>query len=76
MKETKHYCTPTRNIADHRTFGGLIYESDFCTNHRGQNDRESKVASNIAADLAFDHMCSLNAVNRNYRKSHKTEGVA
>lgn len=71
MRRTKNYCTPTRNIADHHTFGGIIYSSDFdrCTSM-------SDIADRIMSDIRFNYACKQNANNRENRKLHKTGSVA
>ena len=36
-----------RYIVDHTTFGGTIYFSDFCTDYRGGDQKESEIAKRI-----------------------------
>ncbi|MBD5459805.1 MAG: hypothetical protein HDR26_02515 [Lachnospiraceae bacterium] len=51
--------------ADHRTFGGIIYASDFNTDCRKNNNASgSAIARRIARDLAFDKECMANAARR------------
>lgn len=74
MTETKKHYTPTRNIADHHTFGGLIYPSDFdrCTSM-------SDIADRIISDWVTERDWKQNAnnrENRENRKSHKTGSAA
>ena len=46
----------------HRTFGGLIYESDFDTNHPTNfAGGKSAVAERIAGDWHFDRLCAKGA---------------
>ena len=43
---------------DHSKFGGLIYASDFNTDHRGKdNANGSSIAQRIANDHKFDKQC-------------------
>lgn len=58
------YKTKTYN-ADHSTFGGLIYLSDFNTDYRAKvNTHGSTTAQRIISDWKFDRQCKLNAENR------------
>lgn len=54
--------SPTKTCqAERKTFGGLIYPSDFNTNHRGKNNvNGSEIASRIIADRKFDSQCRRN----------------
>lgn len=45
---------------DPRTFGGLIYESDFNTDYRGDDQKESSIAKRIISDWVFDQQCAKN----------------
>lgn len=45
---------------DPRTFGGLIYESDFNTDYRGDDQKESSIAKRIVSDWVFDQKCAKN----------------
>ena len=44
--------------SDHSTFGGIIYPSDFNTNHAS-----GTIADRIARDYLFDRQCRKNLVN-------------
>ncbi|MCM1120388.1 MAG: hypothetical protein NC543_13625 [bacterium] len=47
--------------ADHSTFGGLIYPSDFNTDHRGKQTKNgSAIARRIVSDQKFDLQCRKN----------------
>ncbi len=49
------------NMTDHRRFGGLIHESDFCTNFKKEGNRNgSSIAQRIESDLRFDEQCKRN----------------
>lgn len=49
------------NMADYKRFGGFIYESDFCTNFKGEgNHNGSSIAQRIESDLKFDEQCKRN----------------
>lgn len=44
--------------ADHRTFGGIIYPSDFATDRRGKNHAYgSPIAGRMISDKKFDMQC-------------------
>lgn len=62
--ETRNYYT--RNYADHSTFGGELNSFDFEGHHT-----MSSMADRIAADLRFDNMCRINALNRNRKNVGK-----
>lgn len=64
--------TGTPNI-DHSTFGGLIYPSDFNTNHTQKSSCiNSPIAERIAGDWIFDRRCLVNENNtRDYKKTVK-----
>lgn len=70
---TKNYYTTSSNYADHTRFGGLINYSDFNTNHRGNDQRRSSIAEQIASDWKFDNECRQNIENRKWRKEHSDE---
>ena len=55
---------------NHTTFGGLIYASDFCTNHSGSSDTKgSVIADRIISDWKFDESCKKKTNNiTNWRK--------
>ncbi len=49
----------------HTGFGGLIYASDFSTEHRGRKSiNGSAIAMRIANDNKFDEHCRKNTENR------------
>ena len=64
MRETRNYFTTQSNYADHTTFGGLIYPSDFNTDYRGNDQKESSIAKRIASDWKFDQQCKQTIKNR------------
>lgn len=66
MTET-YYRTGNCKV-DHSTFGGLIYESDFETDYRGNDNDSSWVANRIMSDWKFDECCIKNVKNRNKMK--------
>ncbi len=48
----------------HKTYGGCIFESDFCTDHLGITRRYSPFADRIYRDMRFDIQCLRNAKSR------------
>ena len=57
----------TRNYK-HRTFGGLIYNSDFEIDYIARKDNSkngSLIAQRIMSDWKFDNQCRLNIIARN-----------
>lgn len=44
----------------HRTFGGVIYSSDFDTEYSGKSNTESKHAGRIISSWRFDMQCEAN----------------
>ena len=59
-----------RYIVDHTTFGGTIYFSDFCTDYRGSDQKESEIAKRIMSDWKFDKSCNKNLASRNKDKNY------
>ena len=59
------------NYADHRTFGGLIHESDFNTERRIMNQRSSSIAERIMSDWKFDRQCIKDDKQRTIQKEYK-----
>ncbi len=56
MTQTSHHTSASRR--DPRTFGGILYSSDFDTGHsKKRNSGGSPIAARIAADLRFDLQC-------------------
>ena len=54
---------------DHSKFGGLIYFTDFDTNHRGKdNTYGSPIAQRIISDRKFDQQCRKAIEERNKKK--------
>lgn len=53
---------------EHRHFGGLIYQSDFCTEYRNSGSNESIVAKRIAED--FERERKLRKLNFTNKKGH------
>lgn len=45
--------------SDHTKFGGIIYPSDFNTNHAS-----GTIAERISRDLKFDEQCRRNILHR------------
>lgn len=45
---------------NHNTFGGEVYQSDFCTEHKGARN----IAERIISDLRFDEKCRRNILER------------
>ena len=55
----------------HRTFGGVIYLSDFNTGSRGRNNTKgSPIANRIAGDHQFDRQCRINREIMERNKSY------
>lgn len=75
--ETKNITrTITNNNPSPTKFGGLIFFSDFETEHRGKNQNSSSIAKRIISDRNFDRQCKINAENRNkYKKINKKENL-
>ena len=62
------------NNNTHNTFGGLIYESDFCTEHpRASNS--SSWADRVASAMRFDEQCKKayesKLKEKKYKEAHK-----
>lgn len=53
----------------HSTFGGIIIESDYCTEYSSQLTKHSFVASRIATARKFDNQCLRNSEARKRGKS-------
>lgn len=60
---------------NHSTFGGMIYHSDFNTEHRGKdNPHGSAIARRIAYDNKFDEQCRNNIASRqNYERNKNAQ---
>lgn len=71
MTGTKTICNTFRNTYQPNTFGGIIYESDFDTEYRGQENDASFIASRISSSWKFDQQCLRNSELRDNRKLHK-----
>lgn len=57
---TQLICKTGKHQTDHRTFGGVIYASDFNTDCRKNNSASgSAIARRIVRDLAFDRECMV-----------------
>ena len=54
-------------VDPHRTFGGLIFESDFNTEYRGRTEKQSPAAKRIVAARRFDNQCRQHADARDRR---------
>ncbi len=63
MSKTTTYKT------NHNTFGGVIYQSDFCTDYETTHN----IAARIVSDWSFDKQCERNIelreMNQKYNKS-------
>lgn len=56
---------PEHDKTGHSTFSGLIYLSDFETDHRGKSySNGSNIASRIISDWSFDKQCKNNIESR------------
>lgn len=54
---------------DRKTFGGVIYPSDYNTDYRGKdNVRGSQIVKRIISDRNFDYRCKKNIELRNIQK--------
>lgn len=73
MTETNKTYTTKINNVDHRTFGGIIEESDFVTDFSGKSKQSSSIAERIMRDWAFDRQCIKDAENRDRNKEYKKE---
>ncbi len=68
---TENIYTTGNYKIDHSTFGGIIYQSDFETDYRGQdNNNGSSIAQRIVSDLKFDEQCRKNIENRERNKKY------
>ncbi len=68
---TENFYTTGNYKIDHSTFGGIIYQSDFETDYRGQdNNNGSSIAQRIVSDLKFDEQCRKNIENRERNKKY------
>ena len=57
---TKEFYRTGNYSVYHTTFGGVIYESDFETDYRGKDQKESSIARRIESDRRFDKQCMKN----------------
>ena len=73
MANTKNYYTSS-NYADHTTFGGTIYLSDFETDYAGKSQKDSSIARRIMSDWRFDQQCKRNREKGDIRKIKKNKG--
>lgn len=56
-----------------KTFGGIIYPSDYNTDYRGKdNTQGSQIAKRIISDQNFDYRCKRNIKLKN--NNRKTVG--
>lgn len=53
---------------EHIHFGGIIYPSDFNTDHRGKDQPHSSIAKRILDDWKFDQQCKSNAEFREAKR--------
>ena len=73
MAETNRTYTTRINNVDHRTFGGIIEESDFVTDFVGNSCKKKKNTSRITRDWAFDRQCIKDVENRDRNAEYKKE---
>ena len=73
MAETNKTYTTRINNVDHRTFGGIIEESDFVTDVVDKLYQSSYIASRIMRDWVFDRQCIKDAENRDRNAEYKKE---
>lgn len=59
------------NTNSHKTFGGYLYLSDFCTDYDGGRN----IANRIASDWCFDEQCRKNSESRD-RAAAMKEGAS
>lgn len=64
---TKNFYRTENYNVDHTTFGGIIYLSDFETDYRGKDQKESSIAKRIESDRRFDKQCMK---NRNQKREN------
>lgn len=74
MTNNRNYYTTSSNYSDHSTFGGEIYFSDFNTEYRDNDQKESSIAKRIMSDWNFDQQCKKNAENRDRQKNYTKKG--
>lgn len=56
---------------EHRHFGGLIYQSDFCTDYNGKNNTYgSTIASRIESDMRWEQK-----LYENYQRERKNRNT-
>lgn len=61
---------------DHKTFGGIIYPSDYNTDYRGKdNTNGSVIVKRILSDRNFDYRCKRNIEMKNRQKSGGTHNA-
>lgn len=59
------YYKTERFDKEHRHFGGLIYQSDFCTEYRNNGANGSIAAKRIAEDFEWERkLRKLNFINK------------
>ena len=64
------------NMTNHRKFGGLIYESDFCTKLKKESNRNgSSIAQRIASDMKFDEQCKRNMKTKRKAEEFKNAKI-
>lgn len=74
MTESTNNFQPATREEMHRTFGGLIYESDFNSEYWHNITRNrSIIADRIASDWRFDQKCRKNAEIRERTKKYKAK---
>lgn len=54
----------------HKTFGGIIWESDFCTDF---NKKSGNCVERIITSWRFDKRCCKNIKNRNQKNNQLKE---
>ena len=73
MAESNRTYTTRINNVDHRTFGGIIEESDFVTDFSGKPRKSSSITNRITRDWSFDRQCIKDAENRDINAEYKKE---
>ena len=78
---TETFYRTGRNNVDSTRFGGLICESDFCTNFNGKPSfkrhylyKGSEIADRIIRDWKFDMQCKRNIESNKSRNKKEVKG--
>lgn len=71
MTEILHKTITPNNYFNPRTFGGLIYPSDYNIDYRGKDNKKgSPIARHIMSDKSFDYDCKRN-IEINNKKNRR-----